>query len=240
LAVVIALGWCMISAAQQQGTLPIHVSGQDAEAHLLQRTYPMLPASAQSVGIQGGTVGVEVTISPLGNVSSVRRIIGDPTLGEAASEAVRGWKYRPFLDNGIPVEVVAVQTVEFRTSPPSRKPFVIGWSLFGLLCFLVALPWIRLLKSNGQHLQLLPRNWLFLAGLTMLTISLLQLVLEFVYRYGLKQPLWFAPESWWVIANGWMCLVAAVLCLIGKGAGKWASLAAVPLLYFFWAIHVAV
>ena len=107
---ILAIGWCTIAAALE-GPPPVHVPSEDADAHILQRTYPTLPESGRSQHIAGGTVGLEVTISSSGSVSSVRRIIGDPTLGEAASQAVRGWKYRPFLKDGVPVEVVTVQTV---------------------------------------------------------------------------------------------------------------------------------
>ncbi len=235
---ILAIGWCTIAAALE-GPPPVHVPSEDADAHILQRTYPTLPESGRSQHIAGGTVGLEVTISSSGSVSSVRRIIGDPTLGEAASQAVRGWKYRPFLKDGVPVEVVTVQTVEFKTSPPSKKPFVIGWSLFGALCFLVALAWLQQTRDKRQYPQW--RKWLLFAGLAVLSISLVQLSGEFIYRYGFGHPLWPTPRiSSWTYVNGLMCLIAAVLCLFGKGAGRWASLAAVPLLYFFWAMHVAV
>jgi TonB family protein len=243
---VLAFGVTMIvtavigfDAAAAQSFEPEHIPSELAESHILQRTYPALPESAKSQHIAGGTVGVEVTISASGDVSSVGRIIGDPTLGEAAAQAVRDWKYRPFLKDGVPIEVVTVQVVEFRTSPPSKKPFVIGWSLFAGLCLLMVLAWVQFTRDSRQHP--LWRKRLLLIGLSMLSLSLLQLLVEGIFRYGFGALFWPTHAvGVWVLVNGLICLVAAALCLVGKGAGKWASIAAVPLLYFFWAVHVAV
>jgi TonB family protein len=208
-------------AVAEPSSEPEHISSQVTDAHILHRTYPALPESAKSHHVAGGTVGVEVTISPSGDVTSVGRI-GDPTLGEAAAQAVREWKYSPFLQNGLPVEVVTIQVVEFKTSPPSKKPAVIGWSLFAGLCFLVVLAWWQFTRDRRQHPRW--RRRLLLVGLTLVSISLLQLLVEFVYRYGLGAFFWPTQAvGMWVFVNDVICLVAAASCLVGQGAGKWAA-----------------
>jgi len=44
-------------------------------------------------------------ISKSGDVGNIQLISGHPMLAPAAIEAVKKWKYRPYLLNGNPVEV---------------------------------------------------------------------------------------------------------------------------------------
>lgn len=56
---------------------------------------PVYPELAKSMHIQG-TVKVEITISPSGNVTHTKVIGGHPVLADAAVKAVKNWRY----DNG--------------------------------------------------------------------------------------------------------------------------------------------
>jgi outer membrane biosynthesis protein TonB len=47
-------------------------------------------------------------------VDRVHVIEGDRLLRDAASEAVRRWRYKPYLLNGKPVEVATTVTVDFK------------------------------------------------------------------------------------------------------------------------------
>jgi len=42
--------------------------------------------------------------------------LADPELVDAATEAVKNWRYEPTLLNGQPIEVVTTITVNFRLS----------------------------------------------------------------------------------------------------------------------------
>ena len=53
--------------------------------------YPLMLKEAHI----GGIVRLEIVISPKGNVESVAPLGGNPVLVEAASTAVRKWKYVP-------------------------------------------------------------------------------------------------------------------------------------------------
>jgi len=48
-----------------------------------------------------------------GNVASLQLISGHPMLAPAAIEAVKQWKYRPYLLNQTPVEVETQVQVNF-------------------------------------------------------------------------------------------------------------------------------
>jgi len=44
----------------------------------------------------------------------VKVLSGDPQLSHAAAEAVKKWKYKPYLLNGEPVEIQTQVTVKFK------------------------------------------------------------------------------------------------------------------------------
>jgi protein TonB len=76
---------------------------------------PRYPELARRVGVQG-TVVVECTIDPHGNVVRARVLRGAALLDEAALEAVQAWKYAPLRLNGVPVPVIMTVTVQFHLS----------------------------------------------------------------------------------------------------------------------------
>ena len=236
-AIVLPLGLCMIAAALEQNTAPVHVSSEDAEAHILHRSYPSAPPEAQAARING-TVILEATISSSGDVESVRVVSGHPLLAQSAVEAVRGWKYKPFLENGMPVEAISILTVEFRASTAAKHRWLGNLLFFVGLYALLATAWVR--RSRDRNRQPRWRNRLLFSGLLILSVSLAELSIEAIYRYGLGRRFWDTPATeMYVTVNFLLCLVAGVFCLVGKGPGRWASFLAAPLLLFTWAIHVA-
>jgi TonB family protein len=61
---------------------------------LVYRENPGYPLTLREAHI-GGVVRLEIAISAKGNVDSVTPLGGNPVLVEAASAAVRKWKYAP-------------------------------------------------------------------------------------------------------------------------------------------------
>jgi TonB family protein len=61
---------------------------------LITRVEPKYPETLQRLNI-GGTVRLQVTISPKGNVEHVDILGGNPILAEAAIDAVKQWVYSP-------------------------------------------------------------------------------------------------------------------------------------------------
>jgi len=78
----------------------------------LKPTYPRLAAQAR---IQG-TVVLQAVIAKDGAVRDLHLISGHPMLVPAAIEAVRQWRYRPYLLNNEPVEVDTLINVNFTLS----------------------------------------------------------------------------------------------------------------------------
>jgi protein TonB len=58
-------------------------------------------------------VVLEAMISKQGTIENLRLLAGHPMLAPAAIDAVRQWRYRPYILNGEPVEVETQITVNF-------------------------------------------------------------------------------------------------------------------------------
>jgi periplasmic protein TonB len=82
------------------------------EGNLVYRIQPEYPALARQVRVQG-TVVLRAVISREGAIENLQVLSGHPLLVKAAMEAVRQWRYRPYVLNGEPVEVETQVTVNF-------------------------------------------------------------------------------------------------------------------------------
>ncbi len=92
-------------------TRPIIVSHW-AEGNLIYRVQPVYPPLARQARIQG-TVQLRAIISKTGTIENLQAIGGHPMLIPAALNAVRQWRYRPYLLSGEPIEVETGITVNF-------------------------------------------------------------------------------------------------------------------------------
>lgn len=92
---------------------PKRVISQLTEAQLLNRVEPVYPHIAALSGIQG-QVRLHAIIARDGSIQSLNVTSGHPMLASAALEAVRQWRYRPYILNGEAVEVETFITVNFR------------------------------------------------------------------------------------------------------------------------------
>ena len=85
------------------------------EGNLIYRVQPVYPPLARAARIQG-SVQLRAIISRTGTIENLQAISGPPMLVGAAIDAVRQWRYRPYLLNGDPVEVETQVTVNFSLS----------------------------------------------------------------------------------------------------------------------------
>jgi TonB family protein len=99
------------SYASPAGRL-VNVSSGVMAANLLSAPMPAYPRLASLTHMQGDVV-MQAIISKTGTVESVRVIKGHRLLRSAATNAVRSWRYRPYLINGRPVEVATIVSVDF-------------------------------------------------------------------------------------------------------------------------------
>jgi TonB family protein len=90
----------------------IKVTANEAESHILQKVTPDVPPLAKMARI-GGAVKLHIVISPSGDVASVNVISGHPMLVQAAIDAVRKWRYKPFEQNGAAVAAATEVDVDF-------------------------------------------------------------------------------------------------------------------------------
>jgi protein TonB len=82
------------------------------EGDLVRKVLPTYPSLARSARIQGSVV-LQAVISKQGLIENLRVLSGHPLLVPAAIEAVRQWRYRPYVLNNEPVEVETQVTVNF-------------------------------------------------------------------------------------------------------------------------------
>ena len=90
----------------------VRVSSGVSQRLLVHKVPPQYPSDAKDQHIQG-VVLMKVNIDKEGNVSNIQLISGHPSLAPAAIEAVKQWKYKPFLLNGTPLEVETQVQVNF-------------------------------------------------------------------------------------------------------------------------------
>ena len=83
-----------------------------AEGNLIYRVQPVYPPLARQARIQG-TDELRAIISKTGTIENLTVVSGHPMLVKSAIEAVRQWRYRPYLLNGDPFEVETAVTVNF-------------------------------------------------------------------------------------------------------------------------------
>jgi protein TonB len=120
-------GGTLTDLLRSKGTAPVltstrapapkrtRVPARIAEANLVYDVAPKYPPEAGRERIEGIVVLMAV-IGKDGTVRDVRIESGLPVLAQAAIEAVKQWRYRPYLLNGEPVEIDSQITINFNLS----------------------------------------------------------------------------------------------------------------------------
>ncbi|HTS36139.1 MAG TPA: M56 family metallopeptidase [Candidatus Solibacter sp.] len=88
------------------------VSRDEMRSHIVKKVNPQYPDAARKAGIEGDVV-LRAIVGKSGDVENLQIVSGHPQLAPAAIEAVKQWKYKPYLKNGEPVEVQTDITVSF-------------------------------------------------------------------------------------------------------------------------------
>jgi TonB family protein len=83
-----------------------------ASGRLLQKTEPLYPPIAKAARVSG-TVVLQATISKTGSIKALSVLSGPDMLKQASIDAVKTWKYKPYIVNNQPVEVVTTVNVIF-------------------------------------------------------------------------------------------------------------------------------
>jgi periplasmic protein TonB len=101
-------GTSLLSAVE-----PVVLPEDLAQKLLIEKVQPTYPEQAVKAGLQGPVV-LEARISPEGTIQDLKLVRGYLILGQAASQAVRQWRYKPYLLNGQAVETQTYVTVNFK------------------------------------------------------------------------------------------------------------------------------
>jgi periplasmic protein TonB len=93
----------------------VRVSQGVSAGLLVRKVNPNYPPLARQARIQGQVV-LRAVISKDGSIENLTLVSGHPMLAPAAIDAVKQWKYKPYLLNGEPVEVDTEVLVNFTLS----------------------------------------------------------------------------------------------------------------------------
>ncbi len=91
---------------------PFAISSGVATGMLIRQTPPVYPPIAKAARVSG-TVVLHATIAKNGTIKDMQVVSGSPMLQQAAIDAVRTWRYKPYQLSNEPVEVDTTISVVF-------------------------------------------------------------------------------------------------------------------------------
>jgi TonB family protein len=114
-AVALRVGVDAKSSADEQASkesAPHTVPAKIMQGNLISRVTPRYPPAAKTARIQG-TVELDAVIDKGGRVDNLKVVSGPSELQQSSLDAVRQWRYKPFLLNGDPIEVETTISVTY-------------------------------------------------------------------------------------------------------------------------------
>lgn len=97
------------TAAEQS---PTTAAAQRVQMASVKTPEPAYPSLGRQMKVQGSVL-LQAFIGPDGMIQDLRVLSGPAILASAAREAARQWQFKPYLENGQPVETQAKITVNF-------------------------------------------------------------------------------------------------------------------------------
>jgi TonB family protein len=89
-----------------------HQDPEEFRKHLVAQPVPCYPELAKRAGVQG-MVRLQVRATRDGHVEVEKILEGSPILADAAIDAVKRWRVKPFTANGKPIEVISSVSFNF-------------------------------------------------------------------------------------------------------------------------------
>jgi TonB family protein len=99
----------MASAEKPQVQVPAEVM----EKLLVHKVEPTYPAEARKLNLQG-VIALDIVVGRDGSVLNMHALNGPEVLAQAATDALRWWKFEPYRLNGEPAVVETTVAVEFK------------------------------------------------------------------------------------------------------------------------------
>jgi protein TonB len=90
--------------APDQNPAPKSIHVKTDALKLVSKVAPIYPREAKAKGIKG-TVELAATIGKDGSIENLKALSGPAELQPPSLDAVRQWRYQPYLLNGDPIEV---------------------------------------------------------------------------------------------------------------------------------------
>jgi len=87
------------NGAPSEASQPIRVSEETSKTMLIHKVMPVYPVLARQGRIQGMVV-LDADISREGTVTGLRAVTGNPLLVQTAMEAVKQYRYKPYMQGG--------------------------------------------------------------------------------------------------------------------------------------------
>jgi protein TonB len=88
------------------------ITQAEALAAVVTRIPPEFPEMAKQLKLSGA-VEIEIAISESGAVESAKPVNGNPVLTKSAVDALKRWKFKPFLQGGTPTKVQTTLKITF-------------------------------------------------------------------------------------------------------------------------------
>ncbi len=95
---------------------PVSLTENISDDMLVEKVMPSYPDEALRSGEQGEVV-LQAWIAKDGSVRDLKLISGSLVLGKAAVDAVKHWRYKPYIMNGHAAEALTYVTVNFKMPP---------------------------------------------------------------------------------------------------------------------------
>jgi protein TonB len=96
----------------------VRVGGKIVAPKLIKEVRPVYPDLALMARVSAIVI-MEARVDIHGNVKQVTVLRGHQLFDDAAVAAVKQWRYKPLLLNGVPTEFILTVTVAFRVTSPS-------------------------------------------------------------------------------------------------------------------------
>jgi len=97
---------------EQKQPVVVKLPQKVAEKLKIHDETPVYPAEAKRKGLQGNVV-MEIVIDTAGKISGAKVIEGNPVFVASAAQAMKQWRYKPYLVNGQPAQIETTVTVRF-------------------------------------------------------------------------------------------------------------------------------
>jgi TonB family protein len=101
-----------VAAPKPEASSAAEITSAAAQRSPIASTPDAYPVLTEHSRVEGSVV-LQALISTDGHITDLRVVRGPAVLGSAAREAVMGWKFKPFTQNGAPIQTYATITVNF-------------------------------------------------------------------------------------------------------------------------------